>query len=229
MIHSISRLLVLFLAVGVVLGVPYSASAFENAPVADYSNHRYSDDEDMDDDDDYQERYSSSLQRKIRKLDNDPVEEMPVPVLFVQISKITPDFGDPRGGGTRSHEGQDILAPLGSFIISPTDAVVTRTGKGDSSGTYVYTTGPGDESFRYMHLDKIAPGIKSGTVLKPGDLIGYVGNTGNASGGPTHLHFEIRENRKATDPYPRMTGSLSKEELLASLISIVDILRKEQD
>jgi peptidoglycan LD-endopeptidase LytH len=180
--------------------------------------------------DDYRytrERYSSATRRAIGKLDDDEVDHMPVPVLFVSYAKIYPDFGDPRDGGAREHEGQDILAPLRSFIVSPTDAVVTRTGKGGSAGTYVYTAAPGGETFRYMHLDEIADDIKTGTVLKPGDLIGYVGNTGNAAGGPTHLHFEIRDGRNAEDPYPRIDGAFTTEELIRSLTAIVKVLREQ--
>jgi murein DD-endopeptidase MepM/ murein hydrolase activator NlpD len=199
-------------------------AAYEPAPSSYYSNHN----EEEDTSSRYmRERYSRSTQRAVNKLDDDEVEHMPVPVLFVSYAKIYPDFGDPRGGDTRSHEGQDILAPLRSFIVSPTDAVVTRTGKGSSAGTYVYTAAPGGETFRYMHLDEIADGIKTGTVLKPGDLIGYVGNTGNAAGGPTHLHFEIRDGRKAEDPYPRIDGSFTNEELVRALTALVKVLQEE--
>src|SRR5690606_7271821 len=124
----------------------------------------------------------------------------------------TPDFGDPRDGGDREHEGQDILAPRGTPILSPTEAVVLRIGNGSSSGKNVYTANPGGETFVYMHLDEIASDLEEGDRLDTGDLIGYVGNTGNASGGPAHLHFEIREGREAKDPYPRLLASFTVEE-----------------
>ena len=165
---------------------------------------------------------TSSVQRKINDLDNDPVEKIPIPILLgVSLKQIYSDFGDPRGGGTREHEGQDILAPRGAYIVSPTEAVVLRTGNGDSSGKYVYTANPGDETFIYMHLDDIADGVKAGTVLKKGDLIGYVGDTGNAKGGVTHLHFEIREGREATDPFPRLEGEFTLKERMAALTEIL--------
>lgn len=173
---------------------------------------------------------SSSVQRKINDLDNDPVEEISIPVLLgVSLRQITSDFGDPRGGGTREHEGQDILAPRGAYIVSPTDAVVLRTGTGESSGKYVYTANPGDETFIYMHLDDIADGVKAGSVLKKGDLIGYVGDTGNAKGGVTHLHFEIREGRKATDPYVRLAGEFTLKERMAALTQILKDSDDEED
>ncbi|MGB4076252.1 MAG: M23 family metallopeptidase [Minisyncoccia bacterium] len=178
--------------------------------------------------DSYGERYSSSLRKKIQKLDNDTVDSIPVPVLFAPYTRIYPDFGDPRGGGTRVHEGQDILAREGTPILSPTDAVVTRMGKGGSAGVYVYTAAPGGETFRYMHLSEIASGVKVGVELQPGDLIGYVGDTGNAKGGPAHLHFEIRNGRKALDPYPRMDGSFDPKDLLRALPMVLEGMRKDR-
>lgn len=164
------------------------------------------------------ERVSSAAQKAINKLDKDIVEEIPIPVLLgVTLRSISPNFGDPRDGGARSHEGEDILAPRGTPLASPTDAVVTRTGNGSSSGLYVTTRNPGGESFTYMHLDDIAEGIKAGTVLEPGDILGFVGDTGNAKGGVTHVHFEIRENRKALDPFPRLAREFTLKERMSGI------------
>ncbi|MBC7836202.1 peptidoglycan DD-metalloendopeptidase family protein [Acetobacteraceae bacterium] len=157
-------------------------------------------------------RGNSATQKKVDQLDDDAVESIPVPVFGIAHRNITSDFGDPRDGGAREHEGQDILAPKGTPVVSPTEAVVLRVGSGSNSGNNVYTANPGDETFVYMHLDSIAKGLSAGDELKKGDLIGYVGNTGNASGGPTHLHFEIRLSGKATDPYPRLTDEFTQEE-----------------
>ena len=137
-------------------------------------------------------------------LDDDIVDAFPVPVLFsVYKDVLVPDFGDSRGGGTRSHEGQDMRAPLGTPIVSPTEAIVISTGFGDSAGNFVYTANPGGETFRYMHLDTIAD-IKRGDELDTGDFIGTVGDTGNAPDGVYHLHFEVRNSKNTpTDPYER--------------------------
>lgn len=156
---------------------------------------------------------SSATQKEIDKLDEDIVEDLPIPVLLgVSLSDISPNFGDPRDGGARTHEGEDIMAPLGDYIVSPTDAVVIAKGTGDSAGNYISTANPGGETFIYMHLDAFADDIKVGTVLEKGDLIGYVGDTGSAKGSGTHLHFEIRQNRTPTDPYPRLTEVFTLEE-----------------
>ncbi|MEK7079984.1 MAG: peptidoglycan DD-metalloendopeptidase family protein [Patescibacteria group bacterium] len=170
---------------------------------------------------------SSATQKAINALDDNEVEDLPIPVLLgVSLASISPNFGDPRDGGDRDHEGEDILAPKDDYIVSPTDAVVISMGSGDSSGNYVYTANPGDETFVYMHLDKFAEGLKSGTVLKPGDLIGYVGDTGNAAGGPTHLHFEIRHNRTPMDPFPRLDREFTLKERIDA---VTKALKKADD
>jgi hypothetical protein len=163
----------------------------------------------------------SELQQKIAALPTAAIESLPIPVLLgVVQSDLTRNFGDLRDGGTRTHEGLDIMAMRDTPIVSPTEAVVTRLGTGTSEGNYVYTAGPGGETFAYMHLSQIGEGVARGTVLARGDLVGYVGNTGNASGGAPHLHFEIRKNG-ATDPYPRLTHTFSDQERMAFLTKIL--------
>lgn len=156
---------------------------------------------------------SNELQQKINMLDSTSVTSVPVPVLFgVEINNISPNFGDPRSNG-RTHAGEDIMAVKGTPIISPTPAVVLRTGVGSGEGIYVYTANPGGETFVYMHLDRLGEGIIQGTVLERGSLIGYVGNTGNASGGAAHLHFEIHNSDgTAVDPFPRLTSTFTLQE-----------------
>ena len=165
---------------------------------------------------------SSELQQKITALGSTANASVLMPVLFgVGVKDISPNFGDPRSGG-RTHEGEDIMAVKGTPIISPTPAVVLRIGTGETEGNYVYTANPGGETFIYMHLDRIGEGVISGLVLGQGSLIGYVGNTGNASGGPAHLHFEIHNNSGAPmDPFPRLTGELSLQEKIADLSAIL--------
>ena len=141
---------------------------------------------------------------QIDALGSTTVESLSIPVLGVELRALTPNFGDSRDGGTRTHEGQDIMAPQGTPVVTPTDAVVTRTGDGSGSGLYVRTANPGGESFVYMHLSRIAEGITPGKILVRGDILGYVGNTGNASGAAPHLHFEIWRDGVAQDPYPRL-------------------------
>ncbi|HEX2792199.1 MAG TPA: M23 family metallopeptidase [Candidatus Paceibacterota bacterium] len=205
--------------------------AFALPRAAEAQSSRYS--RDRDDDRSSRSSYSygrvsSSIRKKIDQLDDDAVEKLPIPILIgVAVRNLYPSFGDPRDGGAREHQGLDIMAPMGSFIASPTEAVVTRTGEGETEGIYVYTANPGGETFAYMHLSGIADGVKAGTVLEEGDLIGYVGDTGNAKGGPAHLHFEIRDGREPTDPFPRLTHEFGNDIRLRTLTEILKALLEE--
>lgn len=142
--------------------------------------------------------------------------DIPIPVLFgVTLEDITPNFGEPRGGGTRIHEGLDILAPEGTPIVSPVKATVVSYGYASTPGNYVYTKGADGHLYWYMHLDEIAK-LKRGQKLKVGDLIGTVGETGNAKGTTPHLHFEVRKG-KPLDPYARIKKEFTLEEKIQFL------------
>jgi len=163
-------------------------------------------------------------------LDDDAVEEFPVPVLFgVSYADVVPDYGASRGGGTRSHEGQDFMAPQGTPIVTPTDAVVRDMGTWPSGGRYVQTVNPGGERFRYMHLDEWAD-LDVGDELDAGDYIGTVGDTGNAAPGAYHLHFEtLDEDGDPQDPYPKLSGDFSLEEKMGFLDDVFSNRRDDSD
>ncbi len=165
---------------------------------------------------------SGEMQQKISALGSTAQSTIFVPILFgVKLSNISPNFGDPRSGG-RLHEGEDIMGVKGIPIVTPTAAVVLRTMTGPSEGNTVYTANPGGETFVYMHLDRFGEGVTAGAVLAPGALIGYVGDTGNALGGPAHLHFEIHPSGGApVDPYPRITLEIPLQEKMSYLTAIL--------
>lgn len=167
-------------------------------------------------------RRQSGLQTKINNLDEDLVEDMTIPVLFgVTTRTITSSFGDPRSGG-RAHEGLDIMSPEGTPIVSPTEAVVISLGVWSGAGNYVQTAAPGGEVYVYMHLSEIAD-LDEGDVLEKGDLIGYVGYTGNAIASAPHLHFEIHdEDGDPIDPFERVTEEFSVKEKMEYLEEILD-------
>jgi hypothetical protein len=173
-------------------------------------------------------RGDSQIRDRIDDLDDDPVDDIPIPVLFgVGLKNITKNFGDPRA--SHSHEGLDIMAPEGIPVVSPADAVVTKTGVWEGAGNFVSTAVPGDESFVYMHLSEIAD-IDEGDVLKPGDVIGYVGHTGNAIASAPHLHFEIRdEDGEAMDPYPRITEVFDLEDKMKYLDEVFGDVDDEEE
>lgn len=96
------------------------------------------------------------------------------------------DWGAPRGdiaGG--KHLGNDIFAPKGTPVVAVTDGVVSKIGFQSVGGNRLWING----TFYYAHLDHYAPGIKKGVKVKAGQVIGFVGNTGDARGTPYHLHF----------------------------------------
>lgn len=109
-------------------------------------------------------------------------------------------WGFERDGGKRSHEGIDIFAKRGTPVIAVTDGTITRTGNSGLGGNQVWQrAGLFGNSIYYAHLDSIV--ATEGTTASLGDTIGFVGNTGNAAGGPTHLHFGIYKNG-AVNPLP---------------------------
>lgn len=164
----------------------------------------------------------------ISALSPDPVMNIRIPILFgVAISDLRDTWGDARSNG-RTHEGIDIFAPRGMPIISPTDAVVTHMSSTVTGGNYVFTANPGGERYFYTHLDKFAAGLQEGAVLKAGDLIGYVGNTGNASGGATHLHFSIYKDNVILNPFPRLTTEFTIEEKVNGLTKILANLPSDE-
>ena len=108
----------------------------------------------------------------------------------------------PRDGGKRSHEGIDIFAKKGTPVVAVTDGMITDSGERGLGGKQVWLrTGMFGNNIYYAHLDRIA--VSAGTLVKTGDTLGYVGNTGNAKGGPPHLHFGIYAGwQGAVNPLP---------------------------
>ncbi|MDH3299850.1 MAG: peptidoglycan DD-metalloendopeptidase family protein [Acidimicrobiia bacterium] len=115
-------------------------------------------------------------------------------------------FGYPRMPGTpdaHSHEGIDIFAPRGTPLVAAERGVIGRVGVGRLGGLKLWLRGESGADWYYAHLDGFAPGLHNGQVVEAGELLGYVGNTGNAVGTPPHLHLEIHPNGgAAVNPYP---------------------------
>jgi len=137
------------------------------------------------------------------------LREQPPPKLPVPVQEVAPkDLADTWGAlrsGDRLHEGIDIFAPLGRPVLSTTNGVVFKVGEDDLGGHVVRVLGPGWQWHYYAHLDRFAD-IKPGSTVKPGSILGYVGNTGNARGTPYHLHYGVyRFIGGARNPYPLLS------------------------
>ena len=114
-------------------------------------------------------------------------------------------FGDARDGGRRDHHGLDIFAPRGTPVVAVAGGVVSRVDTTEIGGrvVWLYDTLHG-QSIYYAHLNDWA--VQSGQQVKAGDVVGYVGNTGNARSTPPHLHFGIY-SRGPVDPLPFIRAS----------------------
>lgn len=115
------------------------------------------------------------------------------PVKGKNSRSIASFFGDPRDGGSRDHHGVDIFAARHTPVLAPSDASVTRVGEGDIGGRYVWLYDSKRSMYLYFaHLE--TRDVERGDMVKAGQLIGTVGNSGNARTTAPHLHFGIYSN-----------------------------------
>jgi murein DD-endopeptidase MepM/ murein hydrolase activator NlpD len=135
--------------------------------------------------------------------------EVPVPVQGVQARRIADTWGGPRNGGRR-HQGTDIFATRGTAVTSATRGIVVRIGDFGIGGRHVWVLGPGGERHYYAHLQGWAPGLHSYQVVRAGDVLGFVGDSGNARGTPPHLHYGIYGATGAVNPHPRLRDNTAR-------------------
>ncbi|WP_135230398.1 M23 family metallopeptidase [Deinococcus fonticola] len=109
-------------------------------------------------------------------------------------------WGGARSGGRR-HEGIDIFAKRNTPIRATTRGIVLNVGPNNLGGKTVTVLGPGGWRHYYAHLERY-PNLKRGDWIQAGEVVGYVGDSGNAKGTPTHLHYGIYTSSGATNPYP---------------------------
>lgn len=137
-----------------------------------------------------------------------------VPVAGVSVAQLADTFDDARGG-ERRHEALDIMAPAGTPVLAVADGHVEKLFDSDRGGLTIYQFEPsGRYAYYYAHLQRYAPGLAEGQALRRGQVIGYVGSTGNADPAAPHLHFAIfllgpeREWWRGTpvNPYPLLGG-----------------------
>ncbi len=143
-------------------------------------------------------------QDKIRQLERQSMpSRLPVPVQGITRNTLTDTWGASRSHG-RTHEGIDIMAERGTKVYSTTQGMIASLKGNNLGGTVVWIIGPGGTWHYYAHLHKHKRGLKEGDIVRRGDLIGYVGNSGNAKRTAPHLHYGIYLNGKgrgAVNPY----------------------------
>lgn len=124
------------------------------------------------------------------------------PVAGAGASSIGGVFGDPRDDGARAHEGVDIFAPRGTAVIAVADGIIEQARNTPTGGLVIWQADASSSlTYYYAHLDELL--VREGTYARAGDIIGTVGNTGNARGAQPHLHFAVyRPGRIPLDPEP---------------------------
>ncbi len=116
-----------------------------------------------------------------------------IPVEGMKLAQLSDNF-DQQRGAERHHEALDIMAPKGTKVLAVADGKVAKLFDSKAGGLTIYQFDPSDKlAYYYAHLDKYADGLAEGAAVKRGDVIGYVGVTGNASPDAPHLHFAVFE------------------------------------
>ena len=132
-----------------------------------------------------------------------------VPVQGVPVRGLADTWNAPRSGGRR-HQGIDIFAPRGTAITSPVRGLVVGVGRNRLGGQVVRVLGPGRQVHYFAHLSRFGP-VHRGMRIHPGQVLGYVGTSGNAAGTPPHLHYGIYNlPGGATNPYPVLAATKGK-------------------
>lgn len=131
-----------------------------------------------------------------------PLSALQMPVVGIRPLDIFDSWGAPRDGGKRPHRGIDIFASRGTGVVAVASGIISYIGDQPKGGHSLWLTTENGTSFYYAHLDRWAPGIYEGMEVESGDLLGYVGNTGNALTTPPHLHFGINHLDEMVNPYP---------------------------
>ena len=121
----------------------------------------------------------------------------------VEGAQFTSGYGPrehPILGGMRMHSGIDLAAPTGTPIRAAAAGTVEEVGPNGGYGNYVRIRHDGELATAYGHMSRFADGIRAGTTVRQGEVIGFVGSTGLSTG--PHLHYEILRGGESVDPVP---------------------------
>ena len=114
-----------------------------------------------------------------------------IPVAGVKPDQLLDTFANSRSEG-RVHDAIDIMAPAGTPVLAATNGEIIRLFQSERGGTTIYQVSPDRKLvFYYAHLQRYADGLTVGKLARQGEVIAFVGDTGNAGAGNYHLHFSI--------------------------------------
>lgn len=127
-------------------------------------------------------------------------------------------WGYPRMSGTASahwHQGTDVFAPMGTPLVATESGVLDRVGTAGLGGMRLWLEGDSGNNYYYAHLIAFAPGMMDGVRVNAGDVVGFVGDTGNAKGTSPHLHFEVHPGGgDAVNPYPLLIATYGSKPMV---------------
>ncbi|GMR28824.1 M23 family metallopeptidase [Stenotrophomonas sepilia] len=138
-----------------------------------------------------------------------------LPVQGILASQLRDTFTDARSEG-RVHDAIDIMADAGTPVLAVADGTVEKLFDSERGGLTIYQFEPsGHWCYYYAHLQRYADGLAEKQVIKRGEVIGYVGSTGNASADAPHLHFEVHVlgperqwwKGESINPYPLLRAA----------------------
>ena len=117
--------------------------------------------------------------------------DLGLPLANFKLSDMLDTFNSARGG-ERKHEATDIIAPRGTPVLAVDDGNIVKLFWSVPGGRTIYQFDPTEHyCYYYAHLDHYASGLVEGAQVKRGEVIGYVGTTGNAPKNAPHLHFTV--------------------------------------
>jgi murein DD-endopeptidase MepM/ murein hydrolase activator NlpD len=144
-----------------------------------------------------------------------PGAPLAIPVAGVTAEALSDTWGDSRGDGARVHQAIDIVSAGGTPVVAAAPGRIEKLFDSKAGGITLYVRSRDRAwSYYYAHLASYAPGIREGMAVSTGTLLGFVGDTGNAGAGNTHLHFAVNHMRpgdswwggEPRNPYPLLAG-----------------------
>jgi len=143
-----------------------------------------------------------------------PGASLAIPVRGVRPEQLRDTYLSARSGG-RQHHAIDIMAPRGTPVMAAADGTILRLRAGGNGGIAIYQLDPDRRTvYYYAHLLRYAAGVREGLPVLRGQVIAYVGDSGNAGAGNYHLHFSVARltdprrwwEGQNTNPYPLLAG-----------------------